>query len=289
GARSPEEQLIDHIENRDWLLILDNFEQVSTAASLVARILERCPKLKVLVTSRMALHLRGEFELPVPPLAVPEIPDPNQISSLAHYAAVALFCQRAGAVNPGFRLTKANGSVVAEICRRLDGLPLAIELAAARLRLLSPQAMLSRLKKRLSVLTGGARDLPDRQKTMRDTIAWSYDLLEPAAARLFRRMAAFVGGGTFSSLEAVCNKDSMVGPEVLDALEALVEKNLVLGRGDPADEPRFEMLKLSGNLPWNVWRHAVSELESSSCMLIILLIWPIRRNPITGAVNGNHG
>jgi len=243
GSRSPEAQLIDHVETREWLLILDNFEQVSEAAPLVARLLAQCPGLKVLVTSRMALRLRGEMELAVPPLPVPRLLETGQTDDLACNASVALFCQRARSINPDFLLTEKNALTLAEICRRLDGLPLAIELAAARIRLLTPQAMLSRLDQRLPVLAGGARDLPHRQRTMRDTIAWSYDLLDPAAARLFRRMAVFVGGCTLASLEAVCNTDSMVGPEVLDALEALLEKNLVRRSQDPSGEPRFDMLE----------------------------------------------
>ncbi len=231
------------MQNRNLLLILDNFEQVSEAASLIARLLERCPELKVLVTSRMGLRLRGEMEIPVPPLEVPDSTHQVRPDNLAHYTAMELYCQRARAIKPGFQVTEKTAPVIAEICRRLDGLPLAIELAAARTRLLTPKGMLSRLEARLPVLKGGPRDLPERQQTMHNTISWSYDLLESSAAHLFRRMAVFVGGCTLEAVETVCNGDSKLGPDVLDILESLTEKNLIRLREGPDGEPRFEMLE----------------------------------------------
>ena len=186
------------------LLVLDNFEQVVAVAPLVAELLAACPRLKCLVTSRVVLRLSGEHEFPVPPL---ELPDPRRlpaVDALSQYAAVALFIQRALAVKPDFRVDNANAPAVAEICVRLDGLPLAIELAAARIKLLPPQAMLGRLGHRLELLRGGARDVPDRHQTLRHAIAWSYDLLEASEQALFRRIAVFTRGCTLEAAEVVC-------------------------------------------------------------------------------------
>jgi predicted ATPase/class 3 adenylate cyclase len=230
------------LHGKHLLLVLDNFEQVVDAAPLVADLLAHCPRLRVLTTSRLALRLTGEQELPVPPLA---LPDPTQLPPLAaleQVAAVALFIQRARAARPDFALTAANAPVVAEICRRLDGLPLALELAAARSTLLTPTALLDRLAYRLPVLTTGARTLPARQQTLRDTIAWSYDLLAPAEQTLFRRLAVFAGGWTLAAAEAVCTGAHDLGIDVLDGLFALVEHNLVRQVETEDDEPRFTML-----------------------------------------------
>ncbi len=204
GGRPVRDALVDYLSDKRLLLLLDNFEQILAAAPVVADLLGAAPGLKVLVTSRAVLHLRGEHEFPVPPLGLPE-PGPRSLArELASYPAIALFSQRATAVRPGFGLTDENALAVTDICRRLDGLPLAIELAAARVKLLAPQAMLTRLERRLPLLTGGARDLPERQRTLRDTIAWSYDLLDAPERRLFRRLAVCVGGCTVDAAEAVC-------------------------------------------------------------------------------------
>jgi predicted ATPase len=186
------------------LLFLDNFEQILTAAPLLVALLESCPLLKVFVTSRAVLHVSGEHEYPVLPLPAPDPDDLPPLAELAHNPAVALFVQRAAAINPGFGLTEDNAHAVAEICARLDGLPLAIELAAARVKILPPAAMLARLGRFLDLLTGGPRDLPARQRTLRNTIDWSHNLLNAAEQKLFRRLARRVlycagGRGHFGS------------------------------------------------------------------------------------------
>ncbi len=256
------------LRDRHLLLLLDNFEQVNAAAPLVAELLAACPKLTVLVTSRERLRVRAEHEYPVAPLELPDAAFPEAEDPLAveRCAAVALFVDRARAVDPGFVLTAENAAIVTEICRRLDGLPLAIELAAARTRLLPPGALLTRLEGRVAVLTGGPRDLPARQRTLHDAIAWSYDLLAPAEQALFRRLTVFAGGGTLAAAEAVAGAGCEVRgadageaaargslalarrtqdlvPAVLDGLASLVDKSL-LRRQDQADgEPRFWMLR----------------------------------------------
>jgi predicted ATPase/transcriptional regulator with XRE-family HTH domain len=243
-------QLTSILAGRRVLLVLDNFEQLLPAASIIATLLAAAPGLVVLVTSRARLRLRGEQELPIPPLAVPGAGDASPPEELAAVAAVRLFVARAAEVHPGFALTARNAAAVGKICRRLDGLPLAIELAAARVKFLPPPALLSRLESRLPLLTGGARDLPLRQQTMRDTIAWSYDLLDPPERTLFRRLAVFSGGFTLEAAEEVGGRDAAGGttprppfpPSVLDLVASLVEHSLV--RALPgAAEPRFEMLE----------------------------------------------
>ena len=208
GDRPMPAQLAAAVRHRDLLLILDNFEQVTAAGPQVTGLLAVCPSLKALVTSREVLRVSGEHDLPVPPLALPERgsgPDrsPPSVAELSVSAAVALFVQRAQAANPAFVLSDANAAAVGEVCARLDGLPLAIELAAARTRTLSPQALLARLTNRLTLLTGGARDLPDRLQTMRGAIAWSHDLLTVDEQRLFRRLSVFAGGFTLEAAEAM--------------------------------------------------------------------------------------
>ncbi|NLF64462.1 MAG: adenylate/guanylate cyclase domain-containing protein [Chloroflexi bacterium] len=235
------ERLKEHLRTKSLLLVLDNFEQVIAAAPRVAELLVTCPELKLLVTSREALHLSGEREYPVPPLPLPDLSEPPSPESLAHYAAVELFIQRANAVRPDFRITEDTAPAIAEICYRLDGLPLAIELAAARIKLLPPRAMLARLEKRLDFLTGGARDKPARQQTLRDTIAWSYDLLTEEEQRLFRRLSVFVGGFTVHAAEAVAG-DHPADGSVLDSLGSLLDKSLLLAAEGANDEPRFAML-----------------------------------------------
>jgi predicted ATPase len=212
-----------------FLLLLDNFEQVLPAATVVAEILEACPSLKVLVTSRSCLRIYGEQEFPVTPLA------PN--------SAIELFAQRAAAVWPDFAITSENASAVQEICLRLDRLPLAIELAAARTKVLPPSAILDRLQSRLQLLTGGALDLPERQQTLRKTIDWSHDLLNEAERKLFRRLSVFVGGCTLEGAEAVCTTSRDLGIDLFEGLSSLVDKNLVQ-RVDRAEaQPRFVMLE----------------------------------------------
>ena len=234
--------LAAHLRDRRLLLVLDNVEQVVAAAPLVADLLAHCPGLVVLATSRMPLHLQAEWVRPVPPLALPESWHPPALASLTRFAAIELFVARAQAVQPSFQLTEENGAAVAEICRRLDGLPLAIELAAARSGLLSPLALLGRLDRRLALLTHGPRDLPARQQTMRATIDWGHDLLEPAERLLFRRMAVFAGGATIEAVEATAAAGE--SPAVLDGVESLVSKGL-LQRLDSAttNEMRVVMLE----------------------------------------------
>jgi predicted ATPase len=225
------------------LLVLDNFEHVVAAASLLSDLLSVAPGLKILTTSRAALQLYGEHEFPVPPLA---FPDPRHLpaaAALRDYPAIALFEDRAQAVKPDFALTEANAAAVAEICARLDGLPLAIELAVARIKLLPPEAMLSRLQSRLRLLTGGSRDRAVRQQTLRGAIDWSYELLSPMEQKLFCRMAVFVGGCTLEGAEAVCGALEDLDVEILDGLGALVNQSLLERVTTVADEARFRMLE----------------------------------------------
>jgi predicted ATPase/class 3 adenylate cyclase len=234
------ETLIDSVGGQRLLLLVDNFEQVVPAAAVVYRLLVACPQLKVLVTSRAALHVSGEYEYPVPPLAVPDVqapPAPNGAAS----EAVTLFANRARAVKPDFAVTAQNAATVAEICRRLDGLPLAIELAAVRIRLLSLEALLERLQQRLPLLTGGARDLPVRQQTLRATIDWSYRLLAPAEQRLFARLAVFAAGCSVEAAETVCSLNS--DEEVLAGLDSLLDKNLLRTLDSDRGVPRVGMLE----------------------------------------------
>ena len=197
------DRLKEQLQQQQLLLLLDNFEQVISAAVQVADLLAACQELKVLVTSRETLHVRAEHEFAVPPLALPDPGHLPDLAALSQYEAVALFLERAQATKPDFQLTPTNARAIAEICARLDGLPLAIGLAAARIKLLPLQALLERLGQRLAVLTSGARDVPARQQTLRNTIEWSYDLLDAQEQRLFRRLAVFVGGGTPEAVEAV--------------------------------------------------------------------------------------
>jgi predicted ATPase/serine/threonine protein kinase len=225
------------------LLILDNFEQVSDAAALVRELLDACPALKVLVTSRLVLHIYGEREFPVPPLPLPTTDATTSPAALLEYASIALFAQRATASRPDFALTAKNADAVVAICRRLDGLPLAIELAAARVKVLPPPDLLARLERRLELLTGGARDLPERQQTLRAAIKWSYDLLSPAEQTLFRRLSVFAGGCTLEGAEAVCNTREDLGIDVLDGIASLVDNSLLVQRGSEDAQPRFLMLE----------------------------------------------
>jgi predicted ATPase/class 3 adenylate cyclase len=237
------DSLREYLKDRHLLLLLDNFEQVAVASSVVDALMKGAARLKVLATSRVCLNLYGEHEYAVPPLS---LPDPKHLLSLEHvsqYEAVRLFIERAQAVKSDFTITNENAPAVAEICVRLDGLPLAIELAAARVKLFSPQALLSRLGNRLKMLTGGASNLPRRQQTLRAAIEWSYDLLSEGEKQFFRRMAVFQGGRTLEGLEAVCNYDGSLEVDVLDGVESLVNNSLLGQREGRDGEPRFWMLE----------------------------------------------
>ena len=278
GGHSPVEGLHEYLRSRETLLVLDNLEQLVAAAPLVANLLAAAPGLRILTTSRERLGIRGEQIVPVEPLAMPPRATIARLDTSAaeQYTAVQLFRERARAVKPGFTLTDETARAVAEICWRLDGLPLAIELAAARIRLFSPVALLARLEPRLPLLTGGARDLPERQQTLRNAIAWSYDLLSPQEQSLFRRLAIFAGGFTLDAAESVTEgergkegkgerKDAgdagvaptselqtpptvsssfpPFPPSVIDAIASLVDKSLVRQSDDGSDEPRFGMFE----------------------------------------------
>lgn len=229
-SRSIVEQLQVFLQEKLLLLVLDNFEQVVSAACILSDLLAQCSHLKLLVTSRTVLHLAAEHEFPVPPLSLPtdlnHLPD---LVTLSQYEAVALFIARAQALKPDFQVSNASAPAVAEICTRLDGLPLAIELAAARIKLLPPQALLARLGQGLMVLTSGVRDAPARQQTLRKTIDWSYQLLDTAEQRLFRRLSVFVGGCTFQAIEAVCtDRDTNTHAVwMLDGVASLIDKSLL--------------------------------------------------------------
>ena len=225
------------------LLVLDNFEQVLDAAPVVSELLAACPDLAILVTSREVLRLYGEHSFPVSPL---ELPDPAQLpppEALSECPAVALFIERAQAVHPAFRLTAENASTVAELCARLDGLPLALELAAAQTRVLSPEAMLGRLPHRLQLLKGGARDLPGRQQTLRGTIDWSHQLLDGYEQAVFRRLSAFAGGFTLEAAQAVADPYATLGLPIDEGVAALVNKSLLQPTEPWEGEARFLMLE----------------------------------------------
>jgi predicted ATPase/class 3 adenylate cyclase len=241
GEKPPEETLKDYLREKELLLLLDNFEQVMEATPLLEGLLGAASGLKVLVTSRTVLRLYGEHEFPVLPL---ELPDPRRLPPpeyLTQYEAVRLFVERARAVKPDFSVTNENSPQVAEICARLDGLPLAIELAAARIRLLTPKTMLSRLGSRLKLLTGGARNLPERQQTLRGAIDWSYDFLDLEEQTLFARLSVFAGGRTLEAIETVCDPEGELG--AFDRLDSLLEKSLLRQEEGPGGEPRFVMLE----------------------------------------------
>jgi predicted ATPase len=214
------------------------------------------PNLKVLVTSRAALHVYGEHEFPVPPLDMPDPRVASSLEALSRFPAVALFLQRAVAAKPDFALTPENASAVSEICARLDGLPLAIELAAARVKVLSPAAMLLRLKSRLQLLTGGSRDLPQRQQTLRAAMDWSFDLLSPPEQKLFRRLSAFAGGGDLEGIEAVCDANSDLELDLLEGMASLIDKSLVQKAALAGSDSRFVMLQ-------TIHEHAREKLEAS--------------------------
>jgi predicted ATPase len=245
SGQALQERLTEEVRQQQILLLLDNFEQVVSAAEQVATLLAACPQLKVLVTSREVLHVRAEHEFPVSPLAIPDPDHLPDLATLSHQAAVSLFLQQAQAVKPDFQLTDANARVITELCARLDGLPLAIELAAARMKLFSPRALLARLGQRLSLLTSASRDVPTRQQTLRNTIAWSYNLLDEEEQRLFRRLSVFVDGCTMEAIEAVCTPPgSSTSAPILDGVASLVDKSLLQQVEQQAgEELRFVMLE----------------------------------------------
>ena len=243
AALPPEEQVQTALRERHLLLLLDNFEQVVKAAPQLASLLASCPRLHLLVTSRAALHLSGEYEFPVSPLAVPDLTQQLSPETLVQQAAVRLFLLRTQAIQPAFDVTPANARAIAEICVHLDGLPLAIELAAARSKLLPPQALLKRLSHRLEILTGGAQDLPTRQQTLRNTLQWSYDLLNAEEQRLFRHLSVFVGDCTLEAIEAVCTALGNETANVLDTIASLIDKSLLQQTEQEGGEPHFMMLE----------------------------------------------
>ncbi len=243
GSRPLLEGLQDHLREKQLLLLLDNFEQVVSAAPVVAELLVAAPRLRVLVTSRTSLHLSGEHEFVVPPLALPDLRNLPPPDRLLQYGAIRLFVARAQAAHSAFVMTGENATAIAAICQQLDGLPLAIELAAGRSKLFTPQALLSRLRNRLKLLVGGAQDLPLRQQTLRGTIAWSYDLLGQDEKALFRRLAVFVGGCTLEAAEAVCTAQGDLLIDVLEAVAALVDKSLLRQETQADGQPRLLMLE----------------------------------------------
>ena len=259
GVTSPLEILKKNLQDSlraPMLLLLDNFEHLIPAAPTVAELLAMTPHLKILVTSRAALHVYGEHEFPAPPLRLPDARSAPSLDVLSQYSAIALFVQRAVAAKPGFELNLENARSIIEICARLDGLPLAIELAAARLKVLSPSSLLTRLASRLHLLTGGARDLPQRQQTLRATIDWSYDLLSPAEQKLFRRLSVFVGGCNLEGVEAVCYTKSDLDVDLLDGMASFVDKSLLQQFEQANGESRFSMLE-------TIREYALEKLEAS--------------------------
>ena len=256
GGQPLIESLKSYLHEKELLLLLDNFEQALEAAPVVQQLLQAAPRLKALVTSRARLHMRGEKEYPVPPLSLPDPKRLPPLERLTQYESVRLFIERAADAKPDFQVTNENAPAVAEICHRLDGLPLAIELAAARIKILPPQAMLSRLESRLKVLTGGGRDVPARQQTLRNTIEWSYDLLSEGEKQLFRRLAVFVGGRTLEAIEVVCNSEGDLQVDVLDGVASLVDKSLLRQDEGVGGEARFLMLE-------TIHEHAREKLEES--------------------------
>jgi predicted ATPase/DNA-binding CsgD family transcriptional regulator len=243
GERSLFDLLQAYLQTKHMLLLLDNFEHVVSAAPQLAGLATVCPHLKMLVTSRAVLHIRGEHEFPVPPLPLPDLAQLEQGEALSEYASVALFLQRARAIKLDFQLTPATIRAVAEICVRLDGLPLAIELAAARIKLFPPRTLLTRLQHRLELLTGGGRDVPARQQTLRNTIGWSYDLLDAEEQRLFRHLSIFAGGCTLAAVESIYGAFHSEAFHVLDGVASLIDKSLLQQTEQEGEEPRLLMLE----------------------------------------------
>ena len=242
GDQTLIEGVKDYLKDKRLLLVLDNFEQVLEAAPLAGELLS-APRLKVLATSRIPLGVYGEHEYAVPPLSVPDPKRLPGLETLSQYEAVRLFIERARAAKADFAVTNENAPAVAEICARLDGLPLAIELAAARVKLLPPSAMLGRLGRRLKLLTGGARDLPERQRTLRGAIEWSHTLLDEGEKTLFARLAIFSGGRTLEAVETVCDAEGDLPVDAFEGVSSLLDKSLLRQEEGPEEEPRFVMLE----------------------------------------------
>jgi predicted ATPase/transcriptional regulator with XRE-family HTH domain len=242
GSQPLAETLAAALRDQCVLVVVDNFEQVLSAAPQVTHLLVMCPQVKALVTSRAVLQVRGEHELVVPPLALPDLARLPAVDDVGQYAAVALFVQRARAVQPTFPLAPEQAPWVAAICRRLDGLPLAIELAAARIKLFRPEALLARLDQRFALLTGGAQDLPERQRSLHHALDWSYELLPDREQALFRRLAVFAGSWTFEAAASVCNTSGL-GVEALEGVASLVDKSLAQRQEGAEGEPRFTLLE----------------------------------------------
>ena len=260
GSQSPLDILKKNLQDT-WrapmLLLLDNFEHLIQAAPAVSELLVMAPHLKILVTSRAALHVYGEHEFPAPPLALPDPRSvPPNLEALSKYPAIALFVQRATAARPDFELNRENADAVTAICARLDGLPLGIELAAARVKVLSPPSILTRLASRLRLLTGGARDLPERQQTLRGAIDWSYDLLSPAEQKLFRRLSVFVNGCNLEGVEAVCDTRGDLDLDLLDGMASMVDKSLLQKIEQVDGGSRFAMLE-------TIREYALEKLEAA--------------------------
>ena len=259
GGQSPLDALKKNLQDSQpapLLLLLDNFEHLVQAMPIVAELLALGSNLKILVTSRAALHVYGEHEFPVPPLALPDSRSTLPVEVLSRCPAVALFVQRALAAKPDFELNQENAPAISEICARLDGLPLAIELAAARVKVLSPSSMRTRLTSRLQLLTGGARDMPQRHQTLRAAMDWSYDLLTVAEQKLFRRLSVFVGGCTLEGAEAVCDTKGDLELDLLDGMTSMVDKSLAQQVEPSKGESRFVMLE-------TIREYALEKLEAS--------------------------
>jgi predicted ATPase/class 3 adenylate cyclase len=266
--------LVDGLATTDVLLVLDNFEHVLSGAWVAERLLGAAPRLRILTTSRAPLRLYGEQELPVPPLALPDLGDAHELMVLSRYEAIALFVERARAASPGFVLSNGNARLVADICARLDGLPLAIELAASRIKVLTPQAIFSRLGG-LDLLTATTRNLPPRQRTLRATITWSYSLLAEPEQRLFARLSAFRGGAGLDAVEAVANPEGDIGVDTLDGLTSLIDNSLV-GQTEMRDgEPRFGMLEtireFAGELMGDLGDEAATQRRHADHFLALAL------------------
>jgi predicted ATPase/class 3 adenylate cyclase len=243
GDKPLEIAIREHFEGQQVLLVLDNFEQLVEAARTVSDLLDASSGLKMVVTSRAPLRLAAEHVFPVPPLQLPDSTSLPQLDALSQYEAVQLFVERAQAVAPAFTITSENAPAVAELCVRLDGLPLAIELAASRVKLLPPQALLTRLSRRFDLLRGGARDRPERQQTLRATLDWSLDLLDEEERRVFAQLSVFAGGFRLDAAEAICGAD-------LDGVGVLLENSLLRSEEQPDGEPRFFMLESIRDYAW---------------------------------------